>query len=236
MRDEASSICGADRRASARSMPRRDSRRGDAASWCPGSAPSRASAPAATRARSAPAWRSCASRRPPAGRPALVRGARFGREPRQRAAEVGAVEGRLRVDRAGEEALAERLNGTKPMPSSSSAGSTSRSGSRVHSEYSLCTAATGCTACARRIVCAPASERPKCCDLACLRSGPSPRRRRPRSARSDRRGAGRRDRCDRRAGAVSDAVDDRLDVLGPAVKPATSARRSDRARSRTSSR
>ena len=32
------------------------------------------------------------------------------------------------------------LNGTKPMPSSSSVGSTSRSGSRHHSEYSLCSA------------------------------------------------------------------------------------------------
>ena len=57
------------------------------------------------------------------------------------------------------------LNGTKPMPSSSSVGSTSRSGSRCQREYSLCTAATGCTAWARRIVLAPASERPKCLTL-----------------------------------------------------------------------
>ena len=54
------------------------------------------------------------------------------------------------------------LHGTKPMPSSSQVGSTSGSGSRVHSEYSLWMAATGCTAWARRMVCAPASERPKC--------------------------------------------------------------------------
>src|SRR5207244_2552287 len=40
------------------------------------------------------------------------------------------------------------LNGTNPMPSSSSAGSTSCSGSRHQSEYSLCSAATGWTACA----------------------------------------------------------------------------------------
>lgn len=53
------------------------------------------------------------------------------------------------------------LNGTNPMPSSASVGSTSGSGSRVHSEYSDCTAVTGCTACARRIVAAPASESPK---------------------------------------------------------------------------
>lgn len=38
------------------------------------------------------------------------------------------------------------LYGTKPMPSSSSAGSTPFSGRRVQSEYSLCTAVTGCTA------------------------------------------------------------------------------------------
>ena len=57
------------------------------------------------------------------------------------------------------------LNGTKPMPSSSSVGSTSASGSRHHSEYSLWSAVTGWTACARRIVCTPASERPKCFTL-----------------------------------------------------------------------
>ena len=45
------------------------------------------------------------------------------------------------------------LNGTNPMPSSSQrwAGPPS-SGRRHHSEYSLCTAVTGCTAWARRIV------------------------------------------------------------------------------------
>jgi len=47
------------------------------------------------------------------------------------------------------------------MPSSSQTGSTSSSGRRHHSEYSLWTAVTSWTACARRIVCAPASERPK---------------------------------------------------------------------------
>ena len=59
------------------------------------------------------------------------------------------------------------LKGTNPMPSSSSVGRISCSGSRHHSEYSLCSAATGCTACARRIVFAPASERPKCLTLPC---------------------------------------------------------------------
>src|SRR5207248_5145772 len=54
------------------------------------------------------------------------------------------------------------LKGTKPMPSSAHVGRISFSGSRHHSEYSLCTAATGCTALARRIVFALASESPKC--------------------------------------------------------------------------
>src|SRR5574338_429295 len=58
-------------------------------------------------------------------------------------------------------------NGTKPMPNSSNVGSISTSGSRHHSEYSLCKAVTRWTACARRIVCAPASDRPKCRTLPC---------------------------------------------------------------------
>ena len=41
------------------------------------------------------------------------------------------------------------------MPSSSSVGITSSSGFLHHSEYSLWSAVTGCTACARRIVCTP---------------------------------------------------------------------------------
>lgn len=53
------------------------------------------------------------------------------------------------------------LNGTNPMPSSAHVGSTSVSGSRVHSEYSLCSAVTGNVACAFRRVCAPASDMPK---------------------------------------------------------------------------
>jgi hypothetical protein len=57
------------------------------------------------------------------------------------------------------------LNGTNPIPSSSSVGRISFSGSRHHNEYSLCRAATGCTACARRMLSAPASESPKCFTL-----------------------------------------------------------------------
>jgi hypothetical protein len=42
-----------------------------------------------------------------------------------------------------------------------------RSGSRSISEYSVCTAVTCCTACARRIVCGLASDKPKCSTLPC---------------------------------------------------------------------
>src|SRR5688572_33329442 len=57
------------------------------------------------------------------------------------------------------------LNGTKPIPSSSHVGNTSASRARHQSEYSLWTAATGCTAWARRILSTPASDRPKCLTL-----------------------------------------------------------------------
>ena len=60
------------------------------------------------------------------------------------------------------------LNGTNPIPSSSSVGSNSSSGRLHHNEYSLWTAVTGCTACARRIVFTPASDRPKCLTLPCV--------------------------------------------------------------------
>src|SRR3954467_6817513 len=48
------------------------------------------------------------------------------------------------------------------MPSSRSSGRISASTSRVHSEYSVCRALTGCTACARRMVSGLASDRPMC--------------------------------------------------------------------------
>lgn len=51
-------------------------------------------------------------------------------------------------------------HGTKPMPSSRQVGSTCASGSRVQMEYWFCTAVTGCTAWARRMVAADASLRP----------------------------------------------------------------------------
>ena len=46
------------------------------------------------------------------------------------------------------------------MPSSRSTGSVLASGSRVHSEYSDCSAVIGWTAWARRMVSGPASDRP----------------------------------------------------------------------------
>src|SRR5207247_11358822 len=59
------------------------------------------------------------------------------------------------------------LNGKNPKPSSSRVGSSSSSERLHHSEYSLCTAVSGCTACARRIVRTPASHMPKCFTLPC---------------------------------------------------------------------
>jgi hypothetical protein len=57
-------------------------------------------------------------------------------------------------------------HGTNPIPSSPQACRTPLcSGSRCINEYSVCTAATGCTAWARRIVLALASDRPKCITL-----------------------------------------------------------------------
>ena len=50
------------------------------------------------------------------------------------------------------------LNGTKPMPSSSSVGRIASSGSRHQSEYSLWRAVTACTAWARRMFWTPASD------------------------------------------------------------------------------
>ena len=55
--------------------------------------------------------------------------------------------------------------GTKPMPSSAAAAGLA-SGSRVHSEYSDCSAVTGCTAWARRIVSAPGLGQTDVPDLA----------------------------------------------------------------------
>ena len=53
------------------------------------------------------------------------------------------------------------LNGTKPMPSSAQTARTSVSGRRHHRLYSLWIAVTGCTAWARRMVSAAASDMPK---------------------------------------------------------------------------
>jgi hypothetical protein len=60
-----------------------------------------------------------------------------------------------------------------PPPASSTTASTR-----------FCSAVTGCTACARRIVLAPASDKPKVLHLSLLGSAPSPHRPPLRSARS----------------------------------------------------
>jgi len=95
----------------------------------------------------------------------LIRFSSLRRKARDDVAEVGTVECSLLVNLPVRKPLPRGLNGTKPIPSSSRTGITSLSGSLHHSEYSLWSAVTGWTACARRIVCAPASERPKCLTL-----------------------------------------------------------------------
>jgi len=52
------------------------------------------------------------------------------------------------------------LNATNVMPSSRQVSRTATSALRVHNEYSVCTAASGCTACARRMVAAETSLMP----------------------------------------------------------------------------
>jgi hypothetical protein len=56
--------------------------------------------------------------------------------------------------------------GTKPMPSSRSTGRIPASTSRVQSEYSVCSALTGWTAWARRIVSGPTSDKSEVQDFA----------------------------------------------------------------------
>jgi hypothetical protein len=76
-----------------------------------------------------------------------------------------AVERRLLVHLAREKTLAQRTVRHEADAEFLQRRITSASGFRHHSEYSLCSAVTGWTAWARRMVCAPASERPKCFTL-----------------------------------------------------------------------
>jgi hypothetical protein len=83
-----------------------------------------------------------------------VRFASLRREAWRVIAEVARIELRVLVDLSSQKASTERAerNGTKPIPSSSSTGKTSSSGLRQKSEYSLCSAVTGCTTWALRMV------------------------------------------------------------------------------------
>jgi hypothetical protein len=72
-----------------------------------------------------------------------VRLARLRREARNAVADVGTAESPVFANRACEKkALPSGLYGTRPIPSSSSIGSTSASGRRHHNEYSFCSAVT----------------------------------------------------------------------------------------------
>ena len=154
------------RRPSARRRPRRGSPPGGAASSSPGSARSTASAPAARRARSAPASPASAPRSSPSRSTSAWFAFRFSGEKRgtvlRKSVLSNVVVSSIFPVR---KPLPSGLNGTKPMPELLEGRQDSSSGSRHHSEYSLWSAVTGWTACARRIVCTPASDRPKCFTL-----------------------------------------------------------------------
>ena len=159
----------AGRLASARraAAPRFSSSR--AAWWCQGSARSTASAPAARRARSEPASPASAAAISPSRSTSAWFALRASGEKRGTMLRKSLlVERRVLVDLARQESLAERAERHEADAEflAASAGSPV-SGSRHHSEYSLCSAATGCTAWARRIVSTPASDRPKCLTLPC---------------------------------------------------------------------
>ncbi len=160
-------------------------------------------------------WRRRCTRR----RPRLLACRAWG-EPRERARTSPAANCWSAVTVPVRKPLPSGLNGTKPMPSSSNTGRTSASGSRHHSEYSLCRAVTGCTACARRMVPRPASEA-RSAGPCRRRSAPSPRRRRPRWARPGRPGAGREvDHVDREP--LQRGVDDPRMCSGRLARPVRS--------------
>ncbi len=163
--------CGRGRPRRVRRRPRRRSPRAVRASWCPGSARCRRAARAATRARAAPACSPSPSR----SRATFATTSRF--FPKLSPAKRGFFWRKSPSGRSsGERKRPVRnprpsgLYGTKPMPSSAVSGSSSSSGSRDHSEYSVCSAWIGWTACARRIVSGAASDRPRKRTLPCRTS------------------------------------------------------------------
>ena len=128
-------------------------------------------------------------------------GERVALEARVGAPEVVLAEVVAAGDRAGEEAAAERAVGhdadpvlagdpTVPTPPPASR-------SRVHSDHSLCSAAIGWTATARRMRGGAGLRQPEVADLALLRRARPSRRRCPRSAPSGPPGAGSRGRSRR---------------------------------------
>ena len=174
-----------------------------AAAWCRGSARCRRPARAPTRARAAPAC-SPSRRRSPRTLVDERRGSSSKFSPWKRgmhAAVVvrGEVLDRADLARSGSRARAGCRRRSRCRARARSAGSPS-SGSRVHSEYSVCSAAIGCTACARRIVVGAASDRPRKRTLPARTSSaiaPTVSS----IGTSGRRGAGSRGRCGRRRAA-----------------------------------
>ena len=181
---------------------RRRSPRGRCGAWCRGWAPRRRPGRRATPAPPGPASRRWPRR--PRGRRRRARGCGRSCRPgtgggcggsRRRRAGRGGVTAPVSIPRPS------GLYGTRPMPSSRQAGTISSSMSRLKSDHSLCRAAIGWTAAARRTVSADASRQAEVADLAGLdqlghgADGLLDR------ARSGRGGGGSRGRCGRcRAG------------------------------------
>ena len=86
-------------------------------------------------------------------------------EARQVAAKVPRLESGGSAKRPGEDAPPEWAEGDEADAELTQDRQHARSGSRVQSEYSLWTAATGCTECARRTISSLTSQRPM---LACF--------------------------------------------------------------------
>ena len=142
---------------------RRRSLRGSGASWCRGSAPRRRPGAAPRRARAGPASRPCRGRSPRGApsSPGCARGCRPGTAGGCRRKSPSTRRSSGPRKRPARKPRPSGLYATKPMPSSRTAGRIACSGSRDQSEYSVCRAVIGCTACARLMVAGDASERPR---------------------------------------------------------------------------
>ena len=166
MSEEARSISSRSSRVSSRLVLRYSLQVGLAWS-CRGWERSRAFERATTRVLSEQALPSSDERFLRAGRSGLVRFPRLWRKARKAIAEIGTVERGAFIDLAGKESPAQGAIGNEADTQVFDRRKDLASGCLHQIEYSLWTAVTGWIARARRIVCAPGSERPKCLTLPC---------------------------------------------------------------------